>query len=75
MVNITVNDQSLLEKARQFSKSKKDSEIVEEALREFVERHANHPFLSLMGTVDFDEDWDYKEMRKKDLKRIPKDQE
>jgi hypothetical protein len=24
-----------------------------------------------MGTVEFDPDWDYKELRRRDLKRIP----
>jgi hypothetical protein len=60
-----------------------DSEeaAVNAALREYIARHATpgqylgnpQDIIDLFGTIDFDPDYDYKEARRRDLKRIPKD--
>jgi hypothetical protein len=39
--------------------------VVEAALREYVQRRKQMKILELFGTIDFDEDYDYKQQRQK----------
>jgi Arc/MetJ family transcription regulator len=60
--NIVLNDQ-LVEQAFLFAPVKTKRELVEYALREFVEQHQRRNLLDLAGKVKIRDDYDYKAMR------------
>ena len=47
-------------------KRKTKKATVTEALEEYVRRRKQKHVLDLFGTIDYDEDYDYKEQRKRD---------
>jgi hypothetical protein len=71
----------LLAEARKCAGLASDEVIVERALKAFIAPKpvpgglVGNPqdIIDLFGTVDFDPEYDYKEARRRDLKRIPKD--
>jgi len=65
-------DDELIEAAKTLGCHKTKKAAVTAALEEYVRKRRLEKFLSMLGTVEFDEDWDYKELRRRDLKRIPK---
>jgi len=66
--NLAIDD-TLIEEAKQVGQHKTKKEAVTAALQEYVEKRRRLRILDLIGTVDFDPDWDYKQMRRK--KRHP----
>jgi hypothetical protein len=66
--NLAIDD-TLIEEAKQVGRHKTKKEAVTTALQEYVERRRRLRILDLIGTVDFDPDFDYKQMRRK--KRHP----
>jgi len=38
--------------------------LIEEALREYIQRRKQLRVLDLFGTIDYEEDYDYKQQRK-----------
>lgn len=65
-------DDDLIREAQEIGGHKTKREAVTVALEEYVRRRKQLRILELEGTVDYDEDYDYKEVRKRDLRRIPK---
>ena len=57
-------DHTLLNEAMAIKKSATQGEVINLALREFVDRHRQRRILELEGKMDFREDWDYKKDRK-----------
>ena len=57
-------DIQLLENALRVSKLKTKRETVNLALEEFVKRRLSAEIIELFGSIDFDEDYDYKQARK-----------
>jgi hypothetical protein len=53
----------LLQEAMALDDKKNVDAIVETALREYVQRRKRLKILDLFGTVDYDEDYDYKQQR------------
>jgi hypothetical protein len=37
--------------------------LIEEALREYIQRRQQQKVLDLFGTIDYEEDYDYKQQR------------
>jgi len=66
-------DQELLAKALEIGKLPTKKATVNEALREFVQRRKQLEAIELFGTIEYDPDYDYKEARRRDNKRIPRD--
>lgn len=66
--NLAIDD-ALIEEAKQAGQHKTKKEAVTAALKEYVDKRRKLRILDLIGTVDFDPDWDYKQMRRK--KRHP----
>jgi Arc/MetJ family transcription regulator len=64
-------DDELIEAAKTLGCHKTKKAAVTAALEEYVRKRRLEKFLSMLGTVEFDDDWDYKELRRRDLKRIP----
>lgn len=62
--NLAIDDQLLLEAQRQ-GKHRTKREAVNQALREYVERHRRKAVLDLAGRIDWDPDYDYKKVRRR----------
>lgn len=61
-----VLDEELVEEARRYAKVSTKRELVDLALREFVENHRRRDLRDLKGKVRIREDYDYKELRHDD---------
>jgi len=62
--NIVIDDK-LMEQAMRLSGLSTKKEVVERALREFVERHSRKDLLELRGKILFDSNYDYKAKRER----------
>lgn len=60
--NLAIDD-DLLVLAQNVSGLKTKKDTVNLALKEFVQRRRQEEVLDLFGTVEYDEDYDYKELR------------
>jgi Arc/MetJ family transcription regulator len=60
--NLAIDD-NLLTLAQKIGGKKTKKDTVNEALAEYVKRRQQEEILNLFGKVDFDEDYDYKELR------------
>ena len=60
--NIVLND-SLIEEAFKLSRAKTKKELVNQALKEFVENRKRLDLMDLGGKIEFDEDYNYKALR------------
>lgn len=60
--NLAIDDR-LLVLAQQVSGLKTKKDTVNLALKEFVQRRRQEEVLDLFGTVEYDEGYDYKELR------------
>lgn len=61
--NVVLND-DLVAEALKYSRFKTRKELLNEALREFVENHRRRDLRELRGKIEFHEGYDYKEMRR-----------
>ena len=62
--NLDIN-QKLLAQAKRAGKHRTKKEAVNAALAEYVQRRNQLGIIELFGTIDYDEDYDYKAQRKK----------
>ena len=62
-----VVDEKLAEEARRLGGYTSVPEAVTAALEEFVQRRKQSAILDLVGKVEYDPDYDYKALRRKDL--------
>jgi len=65
MATTLVIDDKLIEEARIIGKHKSPTEVVIEALREYIQYRKQLQILTLFGTIDYDETYDYKEQRQR----------
>jgi hypothetical protein len=65
MSTTLVIDDKLIEEARMIGKHKSPTEVVLEALREYIQYRKQLQILALFGTIDYDETYDYKEQRQR----------
>jgi Arc/MetJ family transcription regulator len=63
-LNISVDD-TLMTTAIKFGGLEPAKDTVTAALEEFIETKKRMDFLSIAGTIDFDDDWDYRKIRGK----------
>ena len=63
-LNISVDD-TLMSTAIKFGGLETEKETVNAALEEFIETRKRMDFLSIAGTIDFDDEWDYRKIRGK----------
>ena len=56
-------DEALIQEALALGNHQTKRAVVEAALREYVQRRKQMKILELFGTIDFDEDYDYKQQR------------
>ena len=62
--NLALDDE-IIEKAKRLGGFKTKKDAVMAALEEYVRRHEQKGILELLGTVEYDEDYDYKAQRKR----------
>ena len=60
--NLAIDD-SLLEQAREVSGLRTKKAVVTQALIEYIQKRQQSKVLELFGTIDYDEDFDYKAQR------------
>ncbi|HEY9876257.1 MAG TPA: type II toxin-antitoxin system VapB family antitoxin [Candidatus Obscuribacterales bacterium] len=56
-------DQNLLQEALALSNHPTATALIEEALREYIKRRQQMKVLELFGTIDYEEDYNYKQQR------------
>jgi hypothetical protein len=61
--NLAIDD-ALLERAQQLGKHRTKRETVNAALEEYIQRRKQQEILSLFGTIDYQEGYDYRRERK-----------
>ena len=64
MVSYLQIDEKLLEEALALSNHSTVNQLIEAALREYVQRRQQLKLFDLFGTIDYEEDYDYKQQRK-----------
>jgi Arc/MetJ family transcription regulator len=62
--NLAIDD-DLLSEALRVGGRRTKRETVNEALAEYIRRRQRRRFAKLFGTIDFREDWDYKQARRR----------
>jgi Arc/MetJ family transcription regulator len=58
-INIQV-DEALIQEAKALSNQQTERDVVEEALREYVQRRKQIKILELFGTIDYYKDYNHK---------------
>ena len=56
-------DEKLLKQALALSDSLTENQLISEALQEYIQRRQQQKVLDLFGTIDYEEDYDYKQQR------------
>lgn len=56
-------DEKLLQEALELSKHQDQQNLIEEALREYIQRRKQLKILDLFGTIEYEENYDYKQQR------------
>lgn len=56
-------DDTLIEEAKIIGKHRTKKGVVTEALHEYIQRRKQSEILNIFNTIDFDEDYDYKQQR------------
>lgn len=64
-INLPI-DEALIQEALALSNQQNERDVVEQALREYVQRRQQMKILDLFGTIDYDDDYNYKQQRKKE---------
>jgi hypothetical protein len=62
--NLAIDDK-LLEMAKDIGKHKTKKAVVTEALQEYIQRRKQFQITKLFGSVEYDEEYNYKEQRKR----------
>jgi Arc/MetJ family transcription regulator len=60
--NLAIDD-TLLKEAQRIGRHKTKKATVTEALKEYIRRRKQLEIMNLFGSIDYDDDYDYKEAR------------
>ncbi len=63
MINTFQIDETLLLEALALSNHPTATELIEAALRDYIQRRKQLKVLELFGTIDYEEDYNYKQQR------------
>ncbi|NMG05427.1 type II toxin-antitoxin system VapB family antitoxin [Brasilonema sp. UFV-L1] len=63
-INLQI-DEALIQEALALGNQQTERDVVEEALREYVQRRKQRMILDLFGTIDYDSDYNYKQQRQR----------
>ena len=56
-------DEKLLKQALALSQLATENQLISEALSEYIQRRQQQQVLDLFGTIEYEEDYDYKQQR------------
>lgn len=56
-------DRTLIEEALALSDRVNESQLIEDALREYIQRRKQQQIFELFGAIDYEEGYDYKQQR------------
>jgi len=62
--NLAIDDE-LIESARRIGKHKTKKAVVTEALIEYIQRREQIKIIGIFGTIEYDNNYDYKKQRKR----------
>ncbi|AFY31961.1 type II toxin-antitoxin system VapB family antitoxin [Calothrix sp. PCC 7507] len=62
VINLEI-DENLVQEALELGGNHTQRAVVEEALKEYVQRRKQLKILELFGTIEYDDDYDYKQLR------------
>jgi metal-responsive CopG/Arc/MetJ family transcriptional regulator len=62
--NVQINE-NLIQEALQLGGHRTKRAVIEEALQEYVQRRKQLEVIELFGTIEYAEDYDYKQQRQK----------
>lgn len=65
ITNIPI-DEELVEEARRAGRHGSREEAIRRALEEYVNHHRRQRIINLFGTVEYEDEYDYKSARRKD---------
>jgi len=65
--NLAIDD-NLLKMAQEISGLKTKKDTVNLALKEFIQRRKQEEIITLFGKIEYDNDYDYKKLRKRENK-------
>lgn len=65
IIDLDPQGDELLAQATELAADKAAPNVVNEALREFIRLRSQQKIIELFGTVEYDEDYDYKEQRRR----------
>ena len=71
MPTILASDDRLIEEARKLGRHRTKWETVTAALNEYIQRRKQQNILSLFGTIDYEQTYDYKRERRRSQRQIP----
>ncbi|MBW4689590.1 MAG: type II toxin-antitoxin system VapB family antitoxin [Komarekiella atlantica HA4396-MV6] len=63
-INLEI-DENLIQEALELGGDRTKRAVVEEALREYVQRRKQLKIIELFGTIEYDDDYDYKQQRQR----------
>ncbi|MBW4570794.1 type II toxin-antitoxin system VapB family antitoxin [Hassallia byssoidea VB512170] len=63
-INLQI-DEALIKEALALGNQQTERDVVEQALREYVQRRKQQMVVDLFGTIDYEEDYNYKQQRQK----------
>ena len=63
--NLAIDDK-LLELAKSIGKHKTKKAVVTEALQEYIQRRKQYKITKLFGSIEYEDDYDYKKQRNKE---------
>lgn len=61
-INLQI-DEALIKEALALGNQQTERDVVEQALREYVQRRKQQMVVDLFGTIDYEEDYNYKQQR------------
>lgn len=61
-INLQI-DEALIEEALALGNQQTERDVVEQALREYVQRRKQQMVIDLFGTIGYEEDYNYKQQR------------
>jgi len=56
-------DEKLIQEALALNQNLTANQLISEALREYIQRRQQQKVLDLFGTIDYEDDYDYKKQR------------
>ena len=63
-INLDI-DSNLLDEAIEIGEQNTKKSVIEEALKEYIQRRKQMKILDLFGTIEYEENYDYKQQRQK----------